>query len=352
MLASNVALPDEHITKIRTRIERAARPLIFFDDDADGLASYLLTYSLNPEAVALRAAMGPELGTAFIKYVQEHQPDLIVVLDKPRADKEFFEEVQTPTIWLDHHDPHTQAPHEWPFGHLDYYNPALHDENDHRPVAYWMRRVTQGPLWLAAVGTTSDWDDSLLADFREAHPQVAPKANDIHEALFESPLGEIIRIFNFSLKGRTSDINKNIRALTKIRDPQELLQASSAAAKHVRKHTKPLLEEYRRQLAQALGAEVKNGLLVHVFTDIEQSFVADVANELLVRSDADVIVVARSDAERTNLSMRSHDVELPPVIEYALEGVDGYGGGHSNACGGSIVSRDWEEFVKRIRERL
>lgn len=347
-----MALTPEAIQDIQERLVHAARPLIFFDDDADGLTSFLLTYTYNKNAIPLRAAMGPELKTDFKRYVDEHQPDLILVLDKPRADPEFFKEVRTPTIWLDHHDPTVQEPHTWPYNHLTYYNPALGNTEDHRPVAYWMRQVTNGPLWLATLGVTSDWDTSLLDAFREEHPALAPETNDIHEALFNSPLGEIIRVLNFSLKGRTSAINKNLQALTKITQPQELLETNTPASKHIHKHTKPLLKEYQRQLQEALSSDEEEDLFVHVFEHIEQSFVADIANELLIRTQANVIVVARNDGKRVNLSMRSHDVELPPILEYALQTVDGYGGGHTNACGGSVAVTNWEEFLSRVKEQI
>ncbi len=345
-----MALEEQAITDIRKRVQQAARPLVFFDDDADGLSSFLLTYQLNPNAIPLRAAMGPELKTDFIRYVDEHQPDLILVLDKPRANPEFFEEVRTPTIWIDHHDPTTQEPHTWPYNQLNYYNPLLSDEEDDRPVSYWMQQITTGPLWLAAVGVTSDWSNELLPALREAHPELLPATNDIQEVLFNSPLGDIIQVLNFSLKGRTRDINKNLKALTKIQEPQELLQASTKASKQIHKHTKPLIKEYKNQLSQALQTPITDGLLVHVFRHVQQSFVADVANELLMRTEAEVIIVARSDDKRVNMSMRSHEKELPPLLEEALAHVEGYGGGHSNACGGSIVARDWPRFLEIIKE--
>ena len=219
-----------------------------------------------------------------------------------------------------------------------------------------MQQITNGPLWLAAAGVTSDYDNRLLDAFREAHPQLAPNTNDVEEALFNSPLGTIIRTLNFSLKGRSSDITKNLRALTKIRAPQELLEANTPASKQLAKHTKPLLKEYERQLQEAITSDEKNPLFIHVFSDIQQSFVADVANELLRITDAEIILVARKDVHRVNLSLRSHDTNLQPLLEEALQGIDGYGGGHENACGGSIATPDWtrflEAFTQRVHEQL
>ena len=345
-----MALKKTSIQAIRKQLQQAARPLIFFDDDADGLCSFLLAYTLNSEAKPLRAAMGPELKLAFSRYVTEHQPDHIFVLDKPRADPQFFEEVRTPTTWIDHHDPTAQEPNTWPYNHLDYYNPALNDKEDTRPVSYWMREITQGPLWIAATGCTSDWDASLLDELRAEHPELLPATNDLQEILFNSPLGQIIQTLNFSLKGSTSAINKNLRALTKITTPQELLTPTTPASKHIHKHVKPLRAEYERQLAQALNNEVQEGVLVHIYENLQQSFVADVANELLNKSEAEIIIVGRSDGERINLSMRSHNTQLPPLLEEALKHAEGYGGGHENACGGSIVARDLEAFLKAIKQ--
>ena len=49
------------------------------------------------------------------------------------------------------------------------------------------------------------------------------------------------------------------------------------------------------------------------------------------------------------LSFRSSNIELPSLINKALEGLEGYGGGHTFACGGNIKKQDFPEFIKRFK---
>ena len=42
-------IPESQLKKVRTALETSARPLIFFDDDPDGLCSFLLFYRLHRE---------------------------------------------------------------------------------------------------------------------------------------------------------------------------------------------------------------------------------------------------------------------------------------------------------------
>ena len=51
-------------------------------------------------------------------------------------------------------------------------------------------------------------------------------------------------------------------------------------------------------------------------------------------------------------SLRSSKIILPILIEKALVGLEGYGGGHEHACGLNIKSHHFEEFVRRFREMI
>ena len=342
-------LTKQEIQLLHKTITTSARPLVFFDDDADGLASYLLIQDTNAEAHGIRAARGPQLTHHFIGFVRRTHPDTVLIIDKPLVDEEFFRQVTTPTLWLDHHDPQAYQQHKQ-HAHIQYLNPASNDSEDHRPTSYWIQQALQGPIWIAAAGVTADWDSSLLDAFRKEYPKLAPKTNDIQEALYDSKLGDIIRILNFCMKGSTQEIDECIQALTHIKTPQELLNATSTHAKHVQKHVKPILKEYHKQLEQASQGESKQGVYTYVFEDIQTSLVTNVANELNTKIEEDILIIGRDDGTRINFSMRSTHTPLNKMLEEALAHVEGYGGGHENACGGSIRKDHWQEFLRHIQE--
>ena len=51
-------------------------------------------------------------------------------------------------------------------------------------------------------------------------------------------------------------------------------------------------------------------------------------------------------------SLRSSEIILPPLIDKALAGLGGYGGGHEHACGLNVKKEDFEEFVSRLRKMI
>lgn len=345
-----MAIPKHILQDVASRIESASRPLIYYDDDADGLASFMLCHHANSDSIGVRAARGPELDADFARKVEENQPDLVLILDKPRVDPDFFKNVQTPTIWIDHHDPSTQQPHKWKYKHLTYINPRLHGRT-YEPVSYWVYKILGGPLWIAATGTLADWDGSLLADMQKVDPTLCNKRT-VKSALYNSPLGTLVRVFNFILKGSSKSIRKSTSALLKVHNPWEILHKTTPRGKFVHKHYEPVLRLYEQQRQEAMQTRVRKNVFCHIFSGLQTSLVAEVANEALITKNAAVIVVGRRVHGEIKFSMRSHQVNLPPILKKALKGVNGYGGGHKEACGGSISESDWDEFLSQIQEAV
>ena len=70
------------------------------------------------------------------------------------------------------------------------------------------------------------------------------------KALFETKLGKLAKIFNFVIKGQTSEADKAIKVLTRIEDPNEILEQSSEQGKFLMKKFK--LINYIRSCPQDL----------------------------------------------------------------------------------------------------
>jgi len=64
------------------------------------------------------------------------------------------------------------------------------------------------------------------------------------------------------------------------------------------------------------------------------------------------ILIAREKNDEMKCSIRTTKIIMPPIIEKALVGLNGYGGGHEYACGLNIKTADFEEFVRRFREMI
>lgn len=338
-----MALTPDELRAFR-QASSASRPLVFYDDDADGLSAYLLVRRFNSDAIGVRAARGPELDASFARKVEENIPDTVIILDKPKVSEEFLRELRVPVVWLDHH-----GEQEVRQRNVTYLNPLRHNARDSRPTSYWVWRALGGPLWLAAAGTTSDWHKDLIEGCAIEHPGLVAADATIEEALFSSRLGELIRIMNFLLKGKSGDIRKRISALIRIDSPEEILDRTTERGKWLYKQQLPLQEEYRKQLAEAMRSTGDEKLFCHVFSGHSTSFVADISNEIMVRVDSAAVIVGRRSSGEVKFSLRSYRKDARRLLENALPEVNGYGGGHRSACGGAVREEDWERFLEAMR---
>jgi len=83
------------------------------------------------------------------------------------------------------------------------------------------------------------------------------------------------------------------------------------------------------------------------------SFTGELSNELLYRYPKKVILVAREKSGEMKCSLRtSPGLNLQKAIEKALNGVNGYGGGHEYACGSCVKFEDFDRFVEQLKDAI
>ena len=88
-------------------MEKAQNPIFFFDNDPDGLCSFLLLQRYIGRGKGIAIKSFPEMTDEYFRRVMELNADYIFILDKPVVSKEFFEEVEKfniPVVWIDHHN--------------------------------------------------------------------------------------------------------------------------------------------------------------------------------------------------------------------------------------------------------
>ena len=97
------------------------------------------------------------------------------------------------------------------------------------------------------------------------------------------------------------------------------------------KKYKKLADSYDKHMQAAKDAVTDSPILLYEYDDSGTTFTSELSNELLIRYPEKIILVSRKhDGKRKN-SVRSKETELPTKITKALEGLEGYGGGHTNA---------------------
>ena len=100
-------LTEKQINEVREHLEKAQNPLFFFDNDNDGLVSFLLLQRFIGRGKGVAVKGSHNLSKGYFRRIKELNPDYIFVLDLPKVDEDFLEEVNKenlPVVWIDHHN--------------------------------------------------------------------------------------------------------------------------------------------------------------------------------------------------------------------------------------------------------
>ncbi|MFH0869686.1 MAG: DHHA1 domain-containing protein [archaeon] len=343
-----MGLTEEQLQRLREAFDSSARPLILFDDDADGLSSFLMVYKHIREGKGIPVKNVKSLGAEMAQKINDYSPDLVVLLDIPVMNQEFFDNVHARTIWLDHHPPQKCRG-------VEYYNPRTSNPADNRPTSYWVYRVIEQYLWIAMAGMIGDWfmpEEEIRQEFLKKYPELMSAEMKRPEvALHESKIGVLARIFFFNLKGKSAEVIKSVKVLTRIREPDEILKETTAGGRFIYKKYQALQQEYEA-LMKTVVVDPNDKLLFFLYKSESGSFSAELSNELVYRHPDKVVLVAWEYGGEYKCSMRSTKQNLPQLIEKALDEVDGYGGGHDHAAGACIKTENFSHFVENIRKLL
>ena len=339
-------LTEKHYNEIRQELDNCKRPLFFFDDDPDGLCSFLLFYRYAREGKGIVVKSTPELKPMFLRTVENYSPDKIFILDKPMVSPDFIDAVKVPIIWIDHHNIIENSG-------TKYYNSRKDGFGE--PASCICYRVVKQDLWIAACGAVADWClPDFSAEFSKEYPDLLPaEIKKPEKALYETKLGELIKILSFILKGKTSDVLSCVKILTRIKTPYELINEETTQARFIIKRFEKVKKGYDSLLEEALKNKKEYKMIVFTYSEKKMSFTGDLSNELLYMFPEKIILVAREKGGEMKCSLRSSGpVSVSEILKKALVGIEGYGGGHEHACGLCIKNKDFKRFVENIKKQL
>ncbi|MEM3373626.1 MAG: DHH family phosphoesterase [Candidatus Woesearchaeota archaeon] len=345
-------IKDDDLEEIRNALINSARPLIFFDDDPDGLSSFLQFYKLNTESKGIIYKSSGALDTQFLKKVSEYQPDNIFILDVAEVSQDFLDKVHN-VYWIDHHSPLERK-------NVHYFNPMILSKGkDNRPISYWAWKITQKSNWLALVGCVGDWfiPEDIRNEFKkesennfnytDLFPDEITKPED---ALFKTKIGKLARIFSFVLKGTTKEAMSCVKTLTRINDPYEILDQKTSQGKYIYKKYEKINKIYQ-EIKNSIKP-IDNNLLLYIYSDEKMALTSDLSNEILYENPDKFIIIGRERNGDIKCSLRSAKYEVLPILEKSLKGINGFGGGHLHACGANIKKNDFEKFIENIKYYL
>ncbi len=345
-----MGLKKEEIAKIREEIEYTKKPLIFFDDDPDGLCSFLLLFRQLGCGKGVIVKAHPNIDHKFLRKVHEFNPDKIFVLDIAMMEQDFVDEVKKPIVWIDHHTVQQRQ-------NVMYFNPRKHDPKNNIPTSSLCYDIVKNKknLWLGMVGSVGDWFlPHFLDEFRAEYPDLLPdNITQPEEALFNSQLGKLVKIFSFVIKGSTNDALKYIKVLTRIESPYEILDQSTPRGKFIYKRYEVINKDYETLLDDIIKKREKNNMLIYTYSEDRMSFTGDVTNELLYLYPKQVVLVGREKSGEYKCSLRSpKGITISDKLKRALVGIKGYGGGHEHACGVVIKKEDFDKFNSNLKNEI
>ncbi len=340
-----MALTKQEISQIREELDSCKSPVYFFDDDPDGLSSFLLLYRYKKEGngVVVKAS---SLNASFLRKIEEYDPDKVFILDVPVVDQDFLEQIKVPVIYIDHHGNEKKTG-------VKYFNPRLQN-NENMSTTEMCYEVVKQDEWIATVGAVGDWRiPGYLEKLMKKYPKLIE--NDFKspaDIYFASKLGQLVKIFSFILKGAINNVYKCVKVLTRVEDPYELLQSKTPQATFVMKKCKKVEAEYDSMLKEGKACKTKSRFLVFIYPSGKMSFTKDLSNEILYNFPDKIIIVGREKNGEVKFSVRASNYLLPPILKQALEGIEGYGGGHEHAVGACVNTKDLKKFMSRFKSLI
>lgn len=338
-------ITKKQIDEIRALIKKSKNPLYLFDNDPDGLCSFLLLWHWAKKGKGIPSK--GNVDETAIESIKNNHADLVLFLDKPVLTQELVDQISIPIIHIDHHPPlQINAPY------YHYYNPRINDDKDNRPTSYWAYQVTKENMWIATVGSISDWFlPEFIPQFKKKYPGLLPKRiKQPGQVLFESEFGKLARVFAFGLMGKPKDRKRCLEIFMALNGPYDVMRQETEQGKMLYNHFEKINRYYEKLREEAFATKPEGQVLLFSYPSSEHSVGSVLANELIYKNKDKVVIVARVKDDEVLLSMRTTKIKLPPLLEKALEGLRGGGGGHDTASGAHVAIEDFSTFMKRFKE--
>ncbi|MBU4069364.1 MAG: hypothetical protein KJ646_00105 [Nanoarchaeota archaeon] len=337
-------LTKKQITEIREHLHSAQNPLFFFDNDADGLCSFLLLQRYIERGKGVSIKSFPSLTQEYFRRVKELNADYIFILDKPSVSKDFFNEarqINIPIVWIDHHATDLKEIPDY----VHYYNPFFNKLKTTEPVTDICYQITskKDDLWIAVAGCIADnFVPDFYLNFKKKYSDLSLDSKNAFDIFYKTEIGKIARIFNFALKDKTTNVIHMLKFLMKIKTPYEVLEENS---KNYAMHNRfnEINKKIQKLIEKAKQVEINHEKLLFFQYGGNLSISSDLSNELSYIFPEKIIVVVYITGTKANISARGIKVKNI-ILNAILDLKDSTGGGHENAVGAKVKIEDLEIF--------
>jgi len=340
-------LTEEEIKEIREHLEKAQNPIFFFDNDQDGLCSFLLLQRYIERGKGVPIKSFPELDSDYFRKINELNADYVFILDKPVVSEEFWKEIEQvniPVVWIDHHEKQNEVPE-----FVNYYNP-IYSNKTNEPVSALCYQVSQKKedLWIATIGCVSDkFLPDFYKEFKEKYPDLSCECKDAFDVYYKAEIGKVGKLMSAGLKDKTTNVISMLKFLMQVKNPYEVLEESSGNFL-MHKRFEQIDGKYQKLLKEAIeGYDDSNVLFFQYGGDLSIS--GELSNELSYRFPNKFIVVMYIKGAKANISGRGKNIR--ESVLKTIEGLEGAtGGGHEDAVGAQVRVEDIELFRTKFLE--
>jgi len=339
--------------EILEHLGRAQNPIFYYDNDADGLCSFILLRKFLGRGKGVAVRSFPDLNTTYARKARELNADYVFVLDKPVVSREFINEILSiglPIVWIDHHNVQQQEEHVGR-ENVFIYNTALgRVNNESEPVTYLVYSLIKRKecMWLAMIGCIADhYLPDFADDFQKSYPDFWGKVREPFDAYYNTEIGKIAQAFNFGLKDSVTNVVKLQNFLISCNSPSDVFADASGNTNFLKKYN-----EVKKKYDVLLEKAKNNvgGKLIFFSYSGEVSMSSDISNELSYLYPKKYVVVVYINGAVSNISMRGKNVR--EILKKVLNEVEGSGGGHENAVGARINTRDLEKFRDVLEKEI
>ncbi|MDP4039932.1 MAG: hypothetical protein Q8P57_05135 [Candidatus Pacearchaeota archaeon] len=347
-------LTEKQILSAREHLERAQNPVFFYDNDVDGLCSYVLLRRFLGRGKGVAVKSHPFVDRLYAKKAQELNADYAVVLDRHDLGREFVEEMerlQIPIIWIDHHDVETE---DYSYEDLFVFNPTRNKgkKKSAEPTTYLSYVITNRSedMWVALIGCIADnYLPEFVDSFAERYPEYWSKSVEkAFDAYYGTATGRLVKALSFGIKDSITHVIQLQNLLISCKSPGDL-EIELESSKPFGKKYKEVLKKYNLLMDRA-KKEIGEKVLFFSYSG-DLSISSDLSNELCYLYPDKTIVVAFSAGPFTNISLRGDNVKQ--ILEEVISDFsNANGGGHRNAVGARIETKDLAKFKKGVEDRV
>jgi single-stranded DNA-specific DHH superfamily exonuclease len=338
-------LTNKQLVEIREHLEKAQNPVFFFDDDADGLCSYLILNRFIGRGPGIAIKSYPDLAESYLRRVDELNADYVFVLDKPNINKTFLDGLKDrniPVVVIDHHESDLTSEDCYLFNSFPSSEPVTY-------IAYQISQKKED-MWIAMVGCISDvYKPDFGKEFAKMYPELYSAEYDAFTAKYKTEIGKFGIMLNFGLKDTITNVVKLTKYLAKSKGPFDILEENSITRDFHRKYNE--LNNKYMDIVEKVGSVGKTGQFIFVEYSASSGLSAEISNKLVFDNPEKLIFVARKTDEGVSISVRGKGakkvtLELVDKIEGAV------GGGHEQACGMKVPLDKLDELKGLVGEVL